>query len=251
MVMLGRQFDKKIEEIKEKAPEKKAGREKSLFREYFELIAETAVFVFFVMTYVVQAFQIPTGSMEPTLLVGDFLLVNKFIYAKPRNAVEAFILPSKKLERKDIVVFKWPRDLSKDFVKRVIALEGEKVEIKDKEVFINDQPLEEHYKVHNDSQIFQKGNFYQYDDVIRDNYGPLVVPPGHVFVMGDNRDNSLDSRYWSFLPTSYIKGRPWLIYFSYEAKKDAYQKNGLKDRFKKIFRFIFKTRWKRMLKVIF
>ncbi|MDD8031752.1 MAG: signal peptidase I [Acidobacteriota bacterium] len=239
------------EEKETKQQEKKAKREKSLFREYFELIAETAVFVFFVMTYVVQAFQIPTGSMEPTLLVGDFLLVNKFIYARPANDLEAFILPSKKLERKDIVVFKWPRDLSKDYVKRVIALEGEKVEIRNKEVFVNDLPLEEKYKVHNDAQIFQKGDYYQYDDVIRDNYGPLVVPPGHIFVMGDNRDNSYDSRYWSFLPTSYIKGRPWLIYFSYDAEKDAYLKNGPKDRFKKFFRFIFKARWNRILKVIY
>ncbi|MGB4705020.1 MAG: signal peptidase I [Candidatus Saccharicenans sp.] len=249
MAWLGKKIDREIEEIKEK--DKKPEREKSLFREYFELIAETAVFVFFVMTYVVQAFQIPTGSMEPTLLVGDFLLVNKFVYARPQGTVESFILPARKVQRQDIVVFKFPRDLSKDFVKRVIALEGEKVEIKNKEVFINDRPLEERYKVHNDSQIFQKNNHYQYDDVIRDNYGPVVVPPGHVFVMGDNRDNSLDSRYWSFLPTTYIKGRPWLIYFSYEAEKDAYLKNGLKDRVRKFFRFLFKVRWSRLLRVIF
>jgi signal peptidase I len=248
MATVGKKQDKDLEEVKKQ--EKKAKREKSLFREYFELIAETAVFVFFVMTYVVQAFQIPTGSMEPTLLVGDFLLVNKFVYARPANGLESFIMPSKKLERKDIVVFKWPRDLSKDYVKRVIALEGEKVEIKDKEVFVNGLPLAEKYKVHSDTQIFQKGNFYQYDDVIRDNYGPVVVPPGHVFVMGDNRDNSYDSRYWSFLPTSYIKGRPWLVYFSYDAEKDAYLKNDLDDRFKKFFRFIFKARWKRILMVI-
>lgn len=249
MAMLGRNLEKEIEEVREKEQRKK--REKSLFREYFELIAETAVFVFFVMTYVVQAFEIPTGSMEPTLLVGDFLLVNKFIYARPVLALESAILPCKKIQRKDIVVFKNPRKLKEDYVKRVIALEGEKIEIKDKEVYINDLSLEEGYKVHNDSQIFQKGNYYQYDDVIRDNYGPVVVPPGHIFVMGDNRDNSLDSRYWSFLPLSYIKGRPWMIYFSYEAEKDAYLKNDFRDKLKKFFRFIFKTRWKRMLKVIF
>jgi signal peptidase I len=251
MARLGKKLEEDIEKLKQKEKGKEKKREKGLFREYFELIAETAVFVFFVMTYVVQAFQIPTGSMEPTLLVGDFLLVNKFIYVRPVLPLESVILPCKKIERKDIVVFKYPRDLSKDFVKRVIALEGEKIEIKDKEVYINDKPLEEKYKVHNDSQIFQKGNYYQYDDVIRDNYGPVVVPPGYAFVMGDNRDNSLDSRYWSFLPMSFIKGRPWLIYFSYEAEKDAYLKNGFRDKFKKFFRFILKTRWNRILKAVF
>lgn len=244
---------KKKTEAQDQLPDEQSGkkkREKSLFREYFELIAETAIFVFFVMTYVVQAFQIPSGSMEPTLLVGDFLLVNKFIYARPIDSFEAAVMPSRQLKRKDIIVFKYPRDLSKDFVKRVIALEGEKIEIKNKQVFINDRPIDEPYKVHNDSQIFEKGNYYQYDDVIRDNYGPVVVPPGHVFAMGDNRDNSLDSRYWSFVPLSYVKGRPWVIYFSYEAEKDAYLKNGVRDRFKKFFRFIFKARWNRILKVV-
>jgi signal peptidase I len=194
--------------------EKKKKREKNIFREYFELIAETAVFVFFVMTFVVQAFQIPTGSMEPTLLVGDFLLVNKMVYSRPVYPLEKFILPRREIRRQDIVVFKFPQDLSRDFVKRVIALEGEKIEIKDKQVFINDEPLSEPYKVHNDRNIFNRENYYHYDDLIRDNFGPVVVPKGHLFVMGDNRDNSLDSRYWSFLPVEYVKGKPWVIYFS-------------------------------------
>jgi signal peptidase I len=228
----------------------KKKRERGVFREYFELIAETAVFVFFVMTFVVQAFQIPTGSMEPTLLVGDFLLVNKFFYATPVLPLEGKILPRRKIGRQDIVVFKYPKELSKDFVKRVIALEGEKIAIKDKQVYINDQPLTEKYKVHNDSQIYTKNEYYQYDDLIRDNFGPVVVPPGHCFVMGDNRDNSMDSRYWSFLPLNNIKGKPWLIYFSYKAERDAYQKTSLRERLKKIATFIPKARWSRMLKII-
>jgi len=193
---------------------KKKKREKSVVREYFELIAETAVFVFFVMTFVVQAFQIPTGSMEPTLLVGDFLLVNKMVYSRPVYGLEKILLPRRDIRRQDTVVFKFPQDLSRDFVKRVIALEGEKLEIRDKQVLINDQPLKEPYKVHNDRNVYNKENYYHYDDLIRDNFGPVVVPPGHLFVMGDNRDNSLDSRYWSFLPINYIKGKPWVIYFS-------------------------------------
>ncbi|MBN2409817.1 MAG: signal peptidase I [Candidatus Aminicenantes bacterium] len=231
------------------AKEKKR-REKSLVREYFELIAETAVFVFFVMTFVVQAFQIPTGSMEPTLLVGDFLLVNKLVYSVPPTSLEKSVLPRRDIERHDIVVFKYPKEMNKDFVKRVIALEGEKVEIRDKQVYINDEPIQEGYKVHNDSQVFNKDGFYHYDDAIRDNYGPVVVPPGHCFVMGDNRDNSMDSRYWSFLPMSYIKGKPWVIYFSYRAERDAFTKTGFSDRLKKFASFLPKARWGRMLRII-
>jgi signal peptidase I len=225
-------------------------KDKSVFREYFELIAETAVFVFFVMTFVVQAFQIPTGSMEPTLLVGDFLLVNKMAYVRPESAFERAILPRKDIKRQDVVVFKYPKNLSQDFVKRVVALEGETVEIKDKQVFVNGQPLQEPYKVHSDAQIYDKSDTFHYDDLIRDNFGPVVVPPGHCFVMGDNRDNSADSRYWGFLPMSYIKGRPWVIYFSYNAERDAWQKTGFSDRLKKIVSFLPKARWGRIFRTI-
>ncbi len=230
--------------------EDKKPREKSVVREYFELIAETAVFVFFVMTFVVQAFQIPTGSMEPTLLVGDFLLVNKFVYAEPQFPLEKIILPRRDIHRQDIVVFKYPKELNKDFVKRVIAMAGETIEIKDKQVYINDSPITENYKVHNDTQVFTKNGYYRYDDTIRDNFGPVVVPPGQCFVMGDNRDNSMDSRYWSFLPMDNIKGRPWIIYFSYRAERDAYLRTSFDDKLKKFISFIPKARWGRMLKVI-
>ena len=190
-------------------------REKSVFREYFELIAETAIFVFFVMTFVVQAFQIPTGSMDPTLLVGDFLLVNKFAYNQTVYTWEKKVMPRKKVDRYDVVVFKFPQELSKDYVKRVIALEGEKVEIRDKQVYINDNPIAEKYKVHNDSQVYTKSDYFQYDDYIRDNFGPVVVPPEHCFAMGDNRDNSSDSRYWGFVSLNKIKGKALIIYWSW------------------------------------
>jgi len=229
---------------------KKKKRERSLFREYFELIAETAIFVFFVMTFVVQAFQIPTGSMESTLLVGDFLLVNKFLYSEPVFSFEKKIVPQKEIERYDIVVFKYPKELSKDFVKRVIALEGEKVEIKNKKVYINGQSIPESYKVHRDNHVYSKNNYFQYNDSIRDNFGPVVVPLGHCFVMGDNRDNSMDSRYWGFLPLSYIKGKPWVIYFSYKAEREAYLKTSFRERVKKIISFIPKARWKRILRIV-
>ena len=228
----------------------KAKRTKSVFREYFELIAETAVFVFFVMTFVVQAFQIPTGSMEPTLLVGDFLLVNKLVYDNGTPAVDRALLPRRPIKRGDIIVFKYPNELSKDYVKRVIGLPGEKLEIRDKQVFINDRPLAEPYKVHSDFQVYAKNGYYNYEDAIRDNFGPITIPSGHLFGMGDNRDQSSDSRYWGFIPLSYVKGRPWLIYFSYEAERDAYLKTSARDRLKKLVRFIPKARWNRILKII-
>jgi signal peptidase I len=241
---------KKEEKKKEKKGKEEKKKEKSTFREYFELIAETAVFVFFVMTFVVQAFQIPTGSMEPTLLIGDFLLVDKFMYVEPQFGWEEKILPRRKLERYDLVVFKYPEDLSKDFVKRIIALEGETVEIKDKQVHVNGQPIPEEYKVHNDSNVHNKSAYYHYNDVIRDNFGPVEVPPEYCFVMGDNRDNSYDSRYWGFLPLDNLKGRPWIIYFSYRAERDAYLKTSLRERLKKFVNFILKARWKRIFHLV-
>jgi len=223
---------------------------KGVFREYFELIVETAVFVFFVMTFVVQAFQIPTGSMIPKLLVGDFLLVNKMACVRPAFRVEDWLIPHKQISRKDIVVFKWPKDLTKDFVKRVIGLEGEKVEIRAKQLYVNDVAIDEPYKIHKDSQAYSKDDQYQYDLAIGANYGPVIVPPGHLFVMGDNRDDSMDSRTWGFVPLANIKGRPWIIYFSYEAERDAYQKTSFRDRLKKILAFFPKARWGRLLKII-
>jgi len=235
---------------KENKKKQKKQKRTGTFREYFELIVETALFVFFVMTFIVQAFQIPTGSMEDTLLVGDFLLVNKFAYTKPLFPFEDILLPNKKLERGDIVVFKYPNELSKDYVKRLIGMEGDEVKIVDKQVYINGKPISEDYKVHNDTHVYTEDNSYHYDDYIRDNFSPFTVPPGQCFVLGDNRDNSLDSRYWGTLPIQYIKGKPWIIYFSYKAERDAYLKTKVKDRLKRLTKFITLARWRRVFKII-
>jgi len=225
-------------------------RGRSAIREYFELIVETAIFVFFVMTFVVQAFQIPTGSMIPKLLVGDFLLVNKMAYARSVLPLESALLPHKQLQRKDIVVFRYPKDLTKDFVKRVIGLEGEKIEIRAKQLYVNDAPVDEPYKIHKDNDPGSQDDVYRYDEAIGANYGPVVVPSGHLFVMGDNRDDSADSRTWGFVPLANIKGRPWIIYFSYEAERDAYLKTGFRDRLKKLIHLFPKARWGRLLNII-
>jgi signal peptidase I len=231
-----------------KKKDEKEKKRQGVFREYFELIAETAVFVFFVMTFVVQAFQIPTGSMEPNLLVGDFLLVNKLAYRNTDSSIDRLLLPKRDIRRQQTIVFKYPENLSKDFVKRAIGLPGDTIEIRRKQVFVNNAPLDEKYKFHSDPETHSPNDGSS--EAQRDNFGPVTVPADSIFAMGDNRDNSLDSRYWGFVPLSNIKGRPWIIYFSYEAETNAYKKTGLADRLKKIISFIPKARFKRLLKII-
>jgi signal peptidase I len=227
----------------------KPKKAKGLFREYAELIAETSVFVFFIMTFVAQAAQIPTPSMEKTMLVGDLLLINKLVYAQPVFPAERLFLPSRPVQRNDFVVFKSPEEPDKDIVKRVIAAAGDMIEIRAKQVYVNDAPLQEDYKVHIDPQVYAEDSRFSHEGYRRDNFGPAVVPDGHVFVMGDNRDNSLDSRFWGFLPVSRIKGRPWLVYFSYETLENPHLRNSPKDRLVKLARAATRTRWKRMFKV--
>lgn len=227
----------------------KPKKTKGLLREYAELIAETSVFVFFIMTFVAQAAQIPTPSMERTMLVGDFMLINKLIYAQPVLSAERLLLPSRPIERNDFVVFKSQEEPDKDIVKRVIAVAGDKIEIRAKQVYVNDAQLQENYKVHIDPHVYTEDSRLSREGHRRDNFGPAIVPDGRVFVMGDNRDNSLDSRFWGFLPISRIKGRPWLIYFSYETLENPHLRKSLKDRLDKLVRAVTRTRWRRILKV--
>jgi signal peptidase I len=186
--------------------------EKSPVREYFESIVIAVILALFVRTFVVQAFKIPSGSMEDNLLVGDHLLVNKFVFSGAPTAVERAVLPIRDIHRGDVIVFKYPENPDRDFIKRTIGLPGETVEIRDKAVYINGQPLEQaayHLKFKprsDDARLDPKAL----------NWGPATVPAGHLFMMGDNRDDSADSRFWGFLPISYVKGRAMTIYFSYD-----------------------------------
>jgi signal peptidase I len=187
---------------------------KSVAREYFESIVIAVVLALFIRTFVVQAFKIPTGSMEPNLLVGDHLLVNKFVFAPTISGLERALLPTRDVRRGDIVVFKYPEDPERDFIKRVIGLPGETVELKNHRVHINGRPLDEPY-----AHYLPRGTGGLSEttpDDLRENYGPVVVPPGALFAMGDNRDNSQDSRYWGFLPMQNIKGRALMIYWSFD-----------------------------------
>jgi signal peptidase I len=184
---------------------------KSTAREYFESICIAVILALFVRTFVVQAFKIPTGSMENNLLIGDHLLVNKFVYAPTTTRLEEMLLPIDPIRRGDIVVFKYPEDPERDFIKRVIGLPGETIEVKNKKVHIDGQALDEPYVQY----LIPPDEEGASELDVRVQYGPVDVPEGHYFMMGDNRDNSQDSRYWGFLPRDYVKGKALFVYFSF------------------------------------
>jgi signal peptidase I len=226
-------------------------KEKSTVREYFESICFAVILALFVRTFVFQAFKIPTGSMENNLLIGDHLIVNKMLYS-PTTELEKKLAPVREVRRGDVVVFKFPNEPERDFIKRVIGLPGERIRIENKKVFINDEPLEEPY-VHfmEPPGAAELG----YPDPRGDNMPELVVPEGQYFVMGDNRDNSHDSRFWGTLSANLLKGRALMIYWSYDAPdgKDAYFKKGwdwVKEILSVIPYFVTHTRWKRFFHLV-
>jgi len=184
--------------------------QKSRVREYVEAFVIAIVLALFVRTFVVQAFKIPSGSMIPTLLIGDHILVNKFVYGIKLPFTNTTVIPISRPDRDDIIVFKYPQDETKDFIKRVIGLPGDRVEVRHRQVYINDQPLTEPYAVHQD------GVTSEMEVRPRDEFGPVTVPTDSYFVMGDNRDHSLDSRFWGFVKAEKIKGRAFLIYWSWD-----------------------------------
>lgn len=183
---------------------------KSGLRENIEAIAVAVVLALFIRTFVVQAFKIPSGSMKPTLLIGDHILVNKFIYGIKIPFWDKVIIPIKKPERSDIVVFKFPEDPSKDFIKRVIGIAGDVIEIRNKQLYVNHKRMEQHFGVYLDSSIIS-GSLQP-----RDNFGPITVPTDSLFVMGDNRDHSYDSRFWGFVRLNALKGNAFIIYWSWD-----------------------------------
>ena len=205
--------------------------QKSTVREYFESIVVAVILALFVRTFVFQAFKIPTGSMKPNLLVGDHLLVNKFIFAPAASAWEKALLPMRPIQRGDVMVFKFPEEPERDFIKRTIGLPGDTIELKNQTVFVNGQPLAEPYAHY----LFPPADQTQADGFdLRRKYGPVTVPAGHYFMMGDNRDDSQDSRFWGFLPESYVKGRALFIYWSFDVPDDG-SGGGLAPRWGRLF----------------
>ncbi len=223
---------------------------KSTVREYFESIVIAVILALFVRTFVLQAFKIPTGSMENNLLIGDHLLVNKFVYAPTASAVERALMPISTIKRGDVLVFKYPVEPDRDFIKRVIGLPGETLELKEKKIYINGKPLDEPY-VHFLEEPRHNAELSEVTSSdVRENFGPVTVPPDQYFMMGDNRDNSADSRYWGFMPRDYVKGKALLIYWSYESEREDYEDESASATVKGLasvfMHFFTKTRWDRL-----
>ena len=189
-------------------------KRKGVVREYAEAILIAVVLALFIRTFVVQAFKIPSGSMKPTLLVGDHILVNKFIYGIKIPFTDKTLISLSSPKRGDVVVFKYPLDTKKDYIKRVVGLPGDRIRLSNKELLINGQPVDDphaKYSLH--------GNLR--------NFGPVIVPANHLFVMGDNRDESFDSRFWGFVDLKAVNGKAFMIYWSWDKQNFGVRWNRL------------------------
>lgn len=190
----------------------KASRKaKSTFREYAEALIVALALAMFIRTFFVQAFKIPSGSMLPTLQIGDHLLVNKLLYGVRVPIVGTRFLSFFEPERGDIIVFVYPEDRDKDFIKRIVGVPGDVIEIRQKQLYRNGKPVD---RTSEPYAQYTKG----VEPGVRDNFGPVTVPEGHVYVMGDNRDHSFDSRFWGFVPYEDIKGKAFIIYWSWDGE---------------------------------
>lgn len=192
------------------ATSKPAGKTKSVTREYAESIFWAIILALVIRTFVVQTFLIPSGSMENTLLIGDRLFVNKFIYGVQIPFTQTRILKLRDPKVGDVVVFRYPEDRAKDFIKRVIGVPGDEIMVRDKQVYINGSPYRNPHELHKDPQIVPR----QVNQ--RDNFGPVRVPAHSYFMMGDSRDNSYDSRFWGFVEESDLRGKALFKYWSWD-----------------------------------
>ena len=224
---------------------------KSTFREYYEALLIAVIFVNFARIFAFQAFKIPSPSMEDNLKVGDHIIVNKFIFGAGTN-VDG-LLPLCLIRRGDIIVFRYPLQPDTDFVKRVIGLPGDVVEIHNKKVFINGRELDEPYVVHDDPQTYPPQDALPEPYRSRDQFKAYTVPAEHYFAMGDNRDRSSDSRYWGTVPRSMITGRPFMVYWSYKgtpSPPDSSPKERAKELLGVVAHFFTMTRWDRTFFIV-
>ena len=249
----------------------------STFREYFESFVVTIILALFGTTFIVQAFKIPTPSMEDNLLVGDHLLVNKFVYGKPDEWLKPG-LPFQQVKHGDIIVFRYPEDPTKHYVKRAVGLPGDRIRIVNQKLYRNGKLVKEPYAFYKrpgrkdleirdnfplfKAQVSRFADYVQKRDIFLSyryfkefiEGDAIVVPPQSYFAMGDNRDNSADSRYWGFVPRKNIVGRVFVIYWSFETAPNEHLYNSVVDRIQQfvdvIINFFQKTRWSRTFKLV-
>ena len=228
---------------------------RSVLREYFEALLIAVIFATFARGYVIQAFKIPTGSMEQNLLIGDHILVNKFVYGEGISSPARYLLPARTVRRGDVVVFKFPDEPSRDFIKRCIGLPGDRIEIVDKVLHVNGKRVDDGPLVyHSDSRTYPRSPFLHESYRLRDNFGPYTVPEGHLFFMGDNRDNSNDSRFWGPVPESHVKGRAFMVYWSFAGEREPLSWPGYRNKIKHLgnvaLGFFTNTRWDRSFRIV-
>jgi len=226
--------------------------EKSLAREYLEALLIAVVFATFARTFVVQAFKIPSGSMEKNLLIGDHILVNKFVFGPRISRLEESLLPMRPVHRGDVVVFKFPDDPTRDFIKRCVGEPGDTLRLDGRELYVNDRHVDERaYTFYSEEPA---GRFGLGSRRLRQSFGPTTIPAARYFCMGDNRDNSNDSRFWGTVPAAYVKGRALLVYWSVESDQEWVEWPGWMGRWRQMkdlaTHFFSRTRWARTFRIV-
>lgn len=238
---------------------------KSTAREYYEALLIAIIFVNFARIFVFQAFKIPSGSMEDNLKIGDHIVVNKFIYGPMGSGLQGpmgsglqknwrleDLTPLRDVRRGDIVIFRFPRRPADDYVKRVVGVPGDTVSIENKVVFINGKRLDEPYVVHDDGHVYPPSDYLPEVHRYRDQMTPTRIPAGQYFVMGDNRDGSHDSRYWGTVPRTMIKGRAFMVYWSFDWEPST--GTTVRDRIRELgnvaLHFFDRTRWRRTFFIV-
>ncbi len=225
-------------------------------REYFEALLIAGIFLGFTNTFLIKTFYIPSGSMKDTLLVGDHLFVNRYLFGLTSLSWERRATPLRDVRRGDVVIFRSPESPTTDLVKRCVGLPGDKIQIVNKQLWVNDEAVDDSaYASHRDAnRTFPNRRYLDRKARLRDNFGPFEVPEDHYFFLGDNRDESYDSRYWGAVPRHYLKGRALMIYWSFGGQTPDGQWNGWGQKLIQIGRtgagFLTQTRWRRSFHLV-
>ncbi|MBZ5535075.1 MAG: signal peptidase I [Acidobacteriia bacterium] len=238
---------------KELEVKKKSGWMESLW-ENVKSLAIVLAAVLLIRAVVVEATVVPTGSMQNTILIGDHLFLDKVLYGPQIPFTDVHLPAIKNYKRGDVIAFRYPVDPNIVFVKRLIGMPGDTIQVKQKQLYINDKLVQEPCVIHRDSQIYPDSEWIPREARIRDNFGPVTVPPDHYFAMGDNRDESLDGRYWGFVPKENMVGEPIFIYWSFDAPTDVWTATDISDRIRGdvdiLVHFFTRTRWSRMGRIV-